>query len=426
MEAAIFPRPEASERCRLSLLEQWDNGTTQETFLAPNSSNLKCVQINNIPLPCEATRVILEKTLSGTAASESWSNSDNINSYFSLRRMRRLRASVWGLQSQIQEQRTTAVDAAYMSSATLFRISLGEESCSIDSLVSVKEGGKRSSIPKQRTRMNIGKVFYHHLLSTPGLPSRQNLTPASHLSQGVLPPSVPPTIANIPPSNQDDRPTQVNSAPNPPPIEYRLDIEQSDPFPREEESPPPPDEGGENNRELRSEEERHQSLFLLPLYGIAVFLGPVNIVSGMTASHGDNWKLAFVGSFVVWLVVGTTWLFLDLHGLQRASLTKRCLWHVAGCIAALYFFMSVLHITSDNLPQWLPTIIDCGVGTSLGFQNIPASARHRVGESITSIIGGIFGGTQVVVRREEQQPLQSVQSSASRGRRADIEMGPLA
>ena len=209
--------------------------------------------------------------------------------------MRRLRASVLGLQSQIQEQRTTAADAAYMSSATIFRISLGEESCPIDSLVSVKEGGKRSSVPKQRTRMNIGKVFYHHLLSTPGLPSRQNLTPASHPSQGVLPPSVPPTSANIPPSNQDDRPTQVNSAPNPPPIGYRLDIEQSDPFPREEESPPPPDEGGENNRELRSEEERHQSLFLLPLYGIAVFLGPVNIVSGMTASHGDNWKLAFVG-----------------------------------------------------------------------------------------------------------------------------------
>jgi hypothetical protein len=59
MEAAIFPGPEASERSLLSLLkEQWDNGTTQEIFLIPNSSKSKCVQINNIPLPCEATRVV--------------------------------------------------------------------------------------------------------------------------------------------------------------------------------------------------------------------------------------------------------------------------------------------------------------------------------------------------------------------------------
>jgi hypothetical protein len=83
--------------------------------------------------------------------------------------------------------------------------------------------------------------------------------------------------------------------------------------------------------------------------------------------------------------------------------------------------MSILRIKSDNLPQWLPTAIDCGVGTSLGFQSIPASARHRVGESIGSVVGSIFGGTQVIIRRDEQQLLQREEPSSPRRHRTDIE-----
>lgn len=102
---------------------------------------------------------------------------------------------------------------------------------------------------------------------------------------------------------------------------------------------------------------------------------------------------------------------------------RRCLWHLGGCAASLYFFMSILHITSDNLPQWLPTIIDCGIGASLGFQAIPSSARERVGEAITSVIGGIFSGTQVIVRRDEERHLSENEPSSTRRRRADIEEG---
>jgi hypothetical protein len=145
--------------------------------------------------------------------------------------------------------------------------------------------------------------------------------------------------------------------------------------------------------------------------------------------------------FISWLVIGTAWLFLDLRGLQRSRFTKfvprllatfrktnqncnrRCLWHLGGCAASLYFFMSVLHITSDNLPQWLPTIIDCGIGASLGFQAIPSSARERVGEVITSVIGGIFDGTQVIVRRDEERLLSENEPSLTRRRRADVEEG---
>lgn len=85
--------------------------------------------------------------------------------------------------------------------------------------------------------------------------------------------------------------------------------------------------------------------------------------------------------------------------------------------------MSVLHITSENLPQWLPTIIDCGIGVSLGLQAIPTSARERIGDAITSVIGGVFGGTQVMLRRDEERLLSENESSSTRRRQADIEEG---
>jgi hypothetical protein len=88
--------------------------------------------------------------------------------------------------------------------------------------------------------------------------------------------------------------------------------------------------------------------------------------------------------------------------------------------------MSILHITSDNLPQWLPTIIDCGVGTSLGFQNIPAAARTKVGDVIRGFIGAIFGATQVVIRTDEEQLLPRAEPPLSRRRRTDVEIGSMA
>src|SRR5258708_6096182 len=104
---------------------------------------------------------------------------------------------------------------------------------------------------------------------------------------------------------------------------------------------------------------------------------------------------------------------------------RRSFWHLGGCAASLYFFMSILHITCDNLPQWLPTIINWGVGTSLGFQNIPAAARHQVGKSISGVIGSIFGGTQVIIRQDEQQLLPRDDSTPSRRHRPDIETGSM-
>ena len=138
-----------------------------------------------------------------------------------------------------------------------------------------------------------------------------------------------------------------------------------------------------------------------------------------------------------------SWLFLDLRELQRSPFTmfvplstfpslellietnRRCIWHLCLCVASLFFFVSILHISSDSLPQWLPTVIDCGVGTSLGLQNIPAAARNRVGEVLSGLIGSVFGGTQVIIWGDEEQHLQRNEALSSRRRPSDIETGSI-
>jgi hypothetical protein len=92
----------------------------------------------------------------------------------------------------------------------------------------------------------------------------------------------------------------------------------------------------------------------------------------------------------------------------------------------MWFYMSILHITSNNLPQWLPTVIDCGIGASLGLQNIPVTARNLVGEVLSGFIGSTFGATQVIVRRAEEQLLDGDDAQSLRRRRQDIETGSMA
>jgi hypothetical protein len=88
--------------------------------------------------------------------------------------------------------------------------------------------------------------------------------------------------------------------------------------------------------------------------------------------------------------------------------------------------MSILHITSDNLPQWLPTVIDCGIGTSLGLQNIPETARIRLGEVLSGFSGSTLGVTQVIVQRDGEQLLNREDAGSSRRCRQDIETGSTA
>lgn len=104
-------------------------------------------------------------------------------------------------------------------------------------------------------------------------------------------------------------------------------------------------------------------------------------------------------------------LYLDLRGRQSAERTRyetptlfksmliafcsrRSLWHVGGCIIAMYTFGLIIQLTSENLPQWIPLLIDSGLGISTGLQSISADSRRRLIESLGKFVGNICGGVQ--------------------------------
>jgi hypothetical protein len=143
---------------------------------------------------------------------------------------------------------------------------------------------------------NLDKLSGLLLLDVYG-PSR-NSEPIVHCPQNVPSPPALRTSGDDPPRQNHDGVTSQTNGPRPgsPGRWIGPDIEMSDISLRDVESEPTPpnDEPGHNITQAISS-QKVTSIFSLPLCGIAVFLAPVNIVSGMTASHGDNWKLAFVG-----------------------------------------------------------------------------------------------------------------------------------
>jgi len=202
-------------------------------------------------------------------------------------------------QGHLRENAIAAADAkAHIYCTGLLEITPSKHSTLIEGVSQGGGGDKRSYVG------NGGVNYIGHLssncqsLPNGNITSPENLVPNSPQSQPAIPFVVPPSNSGDPPlSSQDGHPVQMNHPVESPPIRPLPDTELRGPFLGEPEAPPPPERQIEHNITARTGEERPapQSILLLPLCGIAILLGPVNIVSGMTASHGDNWKLAFVG-----------------------------------------------------------------------------------------------------------------------------------
>lgn len=144
--------------------------------------------------------------------------------------------------------------------------------------------------------VQIFKLPLRSLDEGPYIPRRRSPAIFQTSQNTSPPPSVRASADNPPLQRHDGRTSQLNrSQPRSPYISAGPDIELSGLSSREVEEPPPPGRGFENTRTQGLGEESYRSMFSLLLCSIAIFLAPVNIVSGMTASHGDNWKLAFVG-----------------------------------------------------------------------------------------------------------------------------------
>jgi hypothetical protein len=116
------------------------------------------------------------------------------------------------------------------------------------------------------------------------------------LQSASSPPVLQASVANSP-RQSDDGGTSHMSHPLPdlPVIPSGAGIELSEMPLREMEESPPPEEQSRHDRTRSLRTEGPPRMCSHSLCGVAIFLALVNIVSGMTASHGDNWKLAFVG-----------------------------------------------------------------------------------------------------------------------------------
>jgi len=199
-----------------------------------------------------------------------------------------LRAA-WKLAAQPAAERITSTgrgDRRQLSDATKF------------ALASETKLQHYKARKRDTHKPNLDRICDSSLAAEEYAPSR-NSEPIVRCPQDVpSPPSSRTSVDDPPRENHNGSTTQLND-PRPGSSGGRIgpdiEIEMSDISLRDVESEPPPpnDEPGDNGTQTIT--HKVTSMFSLPLCGIAVFLAPVNIVSGMTASHGDNWKLAFVG-----------------------------------------------------------------------------------------------------------------------------------
>lgn len=157
----------------------------------------------------------------------------------------------------------------------------------------------------------------------------------------------------------------------------------------------------ESPNQHREPDRRYLSM---PIAAVEVFLAPVIFVSAMMADNDDKWKPVFVGLFSGWILLLAIGLYIDLNPLQRPQFIKRSLWHLGSCILMLYIIATTTQPTADTLPQWIPLIVDCGLGVSIGIQNIPSNAREQLWKQLNELVGSFCGGVQVRFRGGYSEP----------------------
>jgi hypothetical protein len=74
--------------------------------------------------------------------------------------------------------------------------------------------------------------------------------------------------------------------------------------------------------------------------------------------------------------------------------------HLACCAVALYFFAAALHISSTDLPMYIPVGVNLGLLFSIGLQQISLPTKMQ----ILSYLGG-FGNSYTIVPQPPILPL---------------------
>ncbi|KAH7357196.1 hypothetical protein BKA65DRAFT_496371 [Rhexocercosporidium sp. MPI-PUGE-AT-0058] len=153
-----------------------------------------------------------------------------------------------------------------------------------------------------------------------------------------------------------------------------------------------------------------RNCFLSYTAGVATFLAIITYLSGLIASEDRGWRLTFFASvpsqvaflyltfsltlyslFTTWLLVIGTGLVIDLYHRSGIEMVKRPLWHIGCCLFILYIIVSTVKPPPEQLPQFIPGIVDIGLGISIGIQELPPDTRRRAVKQVTDLLGNIFG-----------------------------------
>lgn len=142
-----------------------------------------------------------------------------------------------------------------------------------------------------------------------------------------------------------------------------------------------------------SQAHRHprRTFFLSYTAWIASILAPVTYLAGLIANEDGNWRTAFFMLFSTWLIVIGIGVLIDLSNRNQVELIKRPLWHAGCCLLIMFIIVSTVEPPPEQVPQWIPVIIDLGLGISIGLQELPPDTRKRVFGYVTDLLGSIYG-----------------------------------
>jgi hypothetical protein len=92
---------------------------------------------------------------------------------------------------------------------------------------------------------------------------------------------------------------------------------------------------------------------------------------------------------------------------------RHCASHLACCAVTLYFFAASLHISSTDLPMYIPMSVNLGLLLSIGLQQISLPTKMQM----LSYLG--LGYSYAIVQQEPILPLVEPSSRHDRIRRQE-------
>ncbi|KAE9374908.1 hypothetical protein N431DRAFT_465133 [Stipitochalara longipes BDJ] len=148
-----------------------------------------------------------------------------------------------------------------------------------------------------------------------------------------------------------------------------------------------------------------ESHFRLGCWVVMLYSGFATIVTGTSAGkYGGGWIVASLVSYTLWSVTTSALVAFDLWRAQAR--TKAVLSHLGCCAISLYFFSSLLHIASADLPPFIPNTINLGLIGSLVFQQMSPNFEGQMFGLVANVFGLAYSPRPSHARRDGTPDLE--------------------